>query len=1044
MINKVITKTAIRMAAGLVALAGQAQTPVPSSKSPIWVVGSGTRQAAGNDAGTCHIQLLKNEPVEVTSEFPWVTPTVEGKDITLTFTGNDAAGQRNSRIYINGSDRRSATLTFRQPGNPLTQQASEGFTLVTPSGASDNTHQDASCDVSKSYDNNPNTIYHSSWSGFDPSVETEWPILIYDFDKPQLIDFINYIPRSGGGNGAFGVVDIYYRTNGATDYALMGQYDLGMRGAASRIPTVNGAGVNVVSFKFVVRTGYCDNQAGKCYASCAEMQFLAGNRDWATVVPDAATANSQQSGREAEKSIDGNLETNWHTKWGDNGFTVSATNPAVITYHFDSPQFVRAINYLPQQGEATPDNGKANGRFGLVGIEYQRNGKYTTLGNFDFGKDGDSTKIYFGREGIGDITDIRFSIRSGEGNFAHCAEMWFYTSAPADGILQGPDYEKFDDGLLTALKPGTTQADVDAISDPFLRELAQQMLDGTYSSEGRVSAHEPLKSVQDLSSEWKTPGKYYDQVQGATGIMVGKGKIVVACEGIPDDKLGMELRVIGWTVPEGQTFKSESFTLHNGLNVLEKTSDWNGLAYVCNYNTAGLGTADDIKVHIINGSVNGVLTPDKTNEELQQILDNACYSTIDLMGERVHSVWEVNALKTYTAGQYVRYINVLDQLIKWEHELIGLEKYNRIPNNKTMAYVNYNYYMYQGGFGVTFKNDTQRLVCNPDVLISGHPNSNDDMIWGLSHEWGHQHQMHPYFAWGGLGEVSNNMNSAYNVLHMGYYDSDNRIRGGRTAFLENCFAKSSSDKLHGTASELRSRAYDNAQLDNTVFRFPKLKAVADAMQDNTIAALIDHGDNVPVDTDKAVAMNELSQTGMFNSFFMLHNYMTETLHDTDFTPDLYEMLRSTEEGTPAYPDGWNDKYALLAAAQNGVAGKAAAFKEQYPASVWTDCIDENSTRWENTVPFIFNYVRKASIRAGINLYPYFEQWGFFRTVALYIGDYGNYGYAMTKEMQTEFKADMEALGLKTLTAEEVEQIADTEYPIYPTPEIPNEPKTANP
>lgn len=1037
--HNVFIRMAVAMAIGLVPSVGQAQTAVPSSRSPLWIVGSGTRQAESNAEGTLSVRLLRNEPVEVRSEFPWVTPEVSGSDIRLNFTENAGAGQRNSLIYITGADKRSATLTFQQPGNPLTQNASEGFTLVVPSSASDNTHQSASSDVSQSYDGDLSTMYHSSWSGFDPADEAQWPVLIYNFEKPQLIDFINYIPRRSGTNGNFGQIDIYYKTNGAADYALMGQYDLGMSGSPSRIPTVDGAGVNVVSFKIVVRTG-----AGN-FASCAEMQFLAADRNWAKVVPDAAEANSAHANRAATFSIDGDMETYWHTDWENGGFTVSADNPAVITYHFDTPQYLRALNYLPRQGEANADNGKANGRAGLVDVAYSQGDGYVTLGNFDFGQTVDSTKIFFGREGIDGITDVRLSIRSGYNNFAHCAEMWFYTSAPAAGAMSGPDYEKFDDALLTTLKPGTTQADVDAIADPFLRELAQQMLDGTYSSEGRVSSHEPLKSVQDLSEEWKTPGKYYDQVQGATGIMVGKGKIVVACEGIPDDKLGMELRVIGWTVPEGRTFNSESFTLHNGLNVLEKTTDWNGLAYVCNYNTAGLGAAGDIRVHIINGSVNGVLTPDKTNEELQQILDNACYSTIDLMGERVHSVWEVEALKTYTKGQYVRYMNVLDQLIRWEHELIGLEKYGRVPDNKTMAYVNYNYYMYQGGYGVTFKYDTQRSVCNPDVLIAGHSGSNDDMIWGLSHEWGHQHQMHPYFAWGGLGEVSNNMNSAYNVLHMGYYDSAGRIRSGRTTFLDNCFARTSSDKLHGRASSARHLAYENAQQDNTVFRFAKLKAVADAMADSTITALIDHGDGVAVDADRAVAMNELDQIAMFNSFFMLHNYMTETCGMTDFTPDLYEMLRSTEAGTPAFPDGCADKYAILAAAQNGVPGKAAEFREKYPESTWADCIDAGSTRYENTVPFILNYVRKASICAGINLYPYFEQWGFFRTVALYIDDYGKYGYAMTKEMQQEFKQDMEdpALGLRTLTAADVEGMAQTEYPTYEVPDFPNEPQSAN-
>ena len=324
---------ALGIVLGIVPLTGGAQTAVPSFKSPLWISGSSIRQAESHNQGTCTVRLLKDEPVTVTSEFPWVTPSVDGQDITLTYTGNQAAGWRNSRIRITrASGTGDATLVFGQPGHPLTQEATEGHTLVRPAAASDNTHQGSS-DVSLTLDDNPATIYHSSWNGFDPADETAWPVLVYDFNKPQLIDFINYIPRSGGGNGSFGLVDIYYRTNGAADYVLMGQYDLGMGSSPSRIPTVNGAGVNVESFKFVVRTGACNDKQGKCYASCAEMQFLAAGRDWTRTVPSGAEANSAQPGREIEKSFDNDIGTNWHTAWGSNRFTVSESNPAVITYH---------------------------------------------------------------------------------------------------------------------------------------------------------------------------------------------------------------------------------------------------------------------------------------------------------------------------------------------------------------------------------------------------------------------------------------------------------------------------------------------------------------------------------------------------------------------------------------------------------------------------------------------------------------------------------------------------------------------------------------
>lgn len=100
-------------------------------------------------------------------------------------------------------------------------------------------------------------------------------------------------------------------------------------------------------------------------------------------------------------------------------------------------------------------------------------------------------------------------------------------------------------------------------------------------------------------------------------------------------------------------------------------------------------------------------------------------------------------------------------------------------------------------------------------------------------------------------------------------------------------------------------------------------------------------------------------------------------------------------------------------------------------------IHEGATWTENSVPFIFNYIRKASKICGYNLFDYFDKFGFLRTVVMTIDDYGNKNYAMMEDMKAEFKADMEALQLKPITAEMIETMAHASVPIYDTPVIPN-------
>lgn len=117
---------------------------------------------------------------------------------------------------------------------------------------------------------------------------------------------------------------------------------------------------------------------------------------------------------------------------------------------------------------------------------------------------------------------------------------------------------------------------------------------------------------------------------------------------------------------------------------------------------------------------------------------------------------------------YRQFMNVLDSLVVWEHEILGLHKYKHNVQNRTAAYVNFTYYMFQGGRGVSFHVDQEPRVMNCYNLI----HSDNDAIWGLSHEWGHLHQMTPYFNWAGMGEVTNNMKSYYNIMRMGFRQSD--------------------------------------------------------------------------------------------------------------------------------------------------------------------------------------------------------------------------------------------------------------------------------
>lgn len=724
------------------------------------------------------------------------------------------------------------------------------------------------------------------------------------------------------------------------------------------------------------------------------------------VYPTSSSDNNN-NGTTVRATQDDNIQTVYHSHTGGD---VTDKKPAVLTFNFKN-EHLDYVTYMPRQRGIW-----LNGCFGRFAIFYRTTGstEYTLVGNYDLEKQRLASTIYFGENGLDSVASVKMEVYSGYNEYSDtigivsCAEMVFGRNLDTKAL-----FPVFADNLLTTLKPGVTQADIDAVENPYAKVLAQQLFDGTYSTEYRVHQF-PCRVNHTLITRTFMAQGIYDACENVTGIYISKGKSMVIVEGAADESQ-LTLEVYGWTVSEGKTFDYVSYGLHNGVNIINHKLDWDGLAYV-DYNNKNPEACGDIKVHFVNGTVNGYLSMDKTNAEMEEIVKKAKYTTIDLVGDRVHLVWETKALLKYATGKYRQHINTIDTIIGWEHKLLGMEKYNRVPKNRVLGYVNYDYYMGMGGLGISFKHDQQRRILDPTNVMK-----NDlDVVWGLSHEWGHLHQMTPYFNWPGLGECSNNMNSCYNSFHMGYACNNvkNEWAMARTQFFN-------SDPKAGKVSKMRSNGYKRA--NQYKFSQPMYEAYL-AMADSVITARAD-------DPLHALQANEGELGARLSGFYMLHAYM-ESHGYPDFYPDLYEALRHTETD--------EDKYSLVAAAQYAKRDRYKILKAKYPESTWVkdNCVNMQSTAWQNAVPYILNFVRKASLTSGYNMMPYFEAFGWLRTVALYVDDdYGQKYYCMTKGMYDEFKADMDALvadgTLQVMPDTMISDIVNQPMPKFTTPKIPN-------
>ncbi|MCM1108994.1 MAG: M60 family metallopeptidase [Clostridium sp.] len=728
------------------------------------------------------------------------------------------------------------------------------------------------------------------------------------------------------------------------------------------------------------------------------------------------TREFSQSGQGISLSYDGNENTIWHSPYTGN--TNEQYFPITITYTLSAPGRVDCIQYTARQ------SGGSNGNLQLVEVLYKAEGseEFVSAGEYDFGGGSSLIKL---NSSLDNAAQVRLVVKSGYNNYASCAEMAFIQKDL--GVLA--DEEVFADDIYSMLKPGITQERINQMNNDFYKLLAQKMFDGEYTTDYRVASYKCYTDPLKLSELWNAPGKQYDRLAGVTGINISKGTHAVVVSGIPAG-ISVRLSIMAWYEgKDGNSFDGGNpqhfeYTLKNGVNTINYTFDYDGLAYICYY-ADDSSLYPDIKVHFVNAQVNGYLSPDKTNEEMYELCDKAVNTCMDVWGTKVHSIWTAQGLRDYCKASdgvslgYRQYMNVLDSLIQWEHELLGFVKYNRVPDTRTMAYTNYTYYMFQGGWGVSFHHNTESRVLNCRTLMY----NDDDAIWGLSHEWGHQHQMKPYFCWAGMSEITNNTNSYYNIMAMGYTRSD-KIRDwapGRKHFLEN--VNTNGFKVSGVNSSVRHLAY----LHRNELRSEKLREFAATMADSTITA-------VYKDPLKAISYTEVPIGETLCSFIMLYNYFTYIKGLKDFALDWYEALRQTddENGSQVEKQGEVDKYELIASAQNGNKnGKLAVLRQKYPNSCWVTegYIPEGVSYQQNSVPSILNYIRKMSRLSGYNLFPYFETWGHLRQVAMYIGDYGNFFYVMTPEMYNEFKEDMDALvesgELKAMPAGMVEEISNT-------------------
>lgn len=255
----------------------------------------------------------------------------------------------------------------------------------------------------------------------------------------------------------------------------------------------------------------------------------------------SATDNQHHEGNGADKTIDGDMQTNYHSPWELPIDDPTTTFPVVLEYAFDG---TKAIDYIRIY------SGSGNGRPGKLDISYKSQGAadYVALNDeehpFDLQQKGGEQTVYLPSR-LENVASLKLSFRDGAGDnkvsggFISIYEVEFYLSRK--DLLNEAMLRVFTDLSCSELREDVTRESITALYQqlPYLaQEIAVPLQNGTYDSfeyEFRVQSYAPY-SNNEINLQLLT--KMYSRMDNPTGIEVATGDEILVCV----DK-----------VPEGQT-----------------------------------------------------------------------------------------------------------------------------------------------------------------------------------------------------------------------------------------------------------------------------------------------------------------------------------------------------------------------------------------------------------------------------------------------------------------------------------------------------------
>ena len=481
--------------------------------------------------------------------------------------------------------------------------------------------------------------------------------------------------------------------------------------------------------------------------------------------PTSGKADQQQGNQGIELTWDGDTsganDKHYHSPWGE-----ATSLPVTLEYFFEGNK--ENLDYIVYHSRS------GNGNFGEldVYVATENQPEYVKKGSYDFKMQNASSRIDFA-EPIECVTKVKFVVRSGLGGYVSCSEMQFFRRN-TEKALDAQLLTVFKDLTCSELKEGVTDETINALPSYF-GKLAVAVRDNSYSDyekEFRIQEYKPYSNPVEWAEKLMT--KKYTMLDNPTGISVKENDEILLLVGdtygqtISVQNVGEETTGFGESSTYVQTAASgDAYYLQPGVNKIKIQRT--GMLFIIYHTDLTSPNAKPIKIHIPMdcGEVAGYwdLATHKTNEKYKELIEKSTYKYFCVRGERMIFYFHRDKMKAAVPEDINSAISLWDEIISWQHELMGIEDvFPSQMNNHLFAISPEGSYMWASDYRVAFV-----YTYLNNILLKDNVMAAKDNAWGPSHEIGHVHQL--AINWPSCTESSNNLFSNYTLYKLGKYCS---------------------------------------------------------------------------------------------------------------------------------------------------------------------------------------------------------------------------------------------------------------------------------